>query len=347
MGIWYLLGSLLILWLWQEMYLTATVRTIPYSRFKTLLAQGRVIDCQVDETEITGKSRGKPPPEIDEAEKPEPGKAGGSASQPKPAAPGKSEENNPAPAPAPAAEKPTPTGSSSKPPEPVTPPPPTNEKPTTATPAAPPPTASNATAKGAETKPAETKPADGKSPPAAATAKPAEEDTFLFRTVRVEDPQLVAELEAHHVKFEGVKQGFLSNLFLAWVLPLGIMFLIWSFLFRRLGAAGQAVMRIGKTNARLTADKETGVTFADVAGCDEAKYELRRSRRLSQEPEALRRAGGQDSQRRAADRPAGHRQDAAGPRRGGRGPRAVLLAQRQRVRRDVRGRGRVAGARSV
>ncbi len=52
------------------------------------------------------------------------------------------------------------------------------------------------------------------------------------------------------------------------------MFLLWTFLFRRIGAAGQAVMRIGRSNAKLVADKETGVTFDDVAGCDEAKFEL-------------------------------------------------------------------------
>src|SRR5205085_2001533 len=37
---------------------------------------------------------------------------------------------------------------------------------------------------------------------------------------------------------------------------------------------GQAVMRIGRSNAKLVADKATGVTFDDVAGCDEAKFEL-------------------------------------------------------------------------
>jgi cell division protease FtsH len=52
------------------------------------------------------------------------------------------------------------------------------------------------------------------------------------------------------------------------------MFLLWTFLSRRIGRAGQAVMNIGKSRARLVADKETGVSFSDVAGCDEAKFEL-------------------------------------------------------------------------
>jgi cell division protease FtsH len=63
-------------------------------------------------------------------------------------------------------------------------------------------------------------------------------------------------------------------LILSWILPLGLLILFWVFLSRRLGAAGQAVMSIGKSRAKLLADKETGVTFQDVAGCDEAKYEL-------------------------------------------------------------------------
>src|SRR5262249_55977317 len=51
------------------------------------------------------------------------------------------------------------------------------------------------------------------------------------------------------------------------------MILLWSLLARRFRAAGEAVMGFGKSRARLAAER-TGVTFADVAGCDEAKYEL-------------------------------------------------------------------------
>src|SRR5207248_4963892 len=40
------------------------------------------------------------------------------------------------------------------------------------------------------------------------------------------------------------------------------------------GGAGQSILSFGKSRARLVAEKETGVTFNDVAGCDEAKYEL-------------------------------------------------------------------------
>ena len=52
------------------------------------------------------------------------------------------------------------------------------------------------------------------------------------------------------------------------------MVVLWVFLSRGLRTAGQSVMSFGKSRARLVADHETGVTFDDVAGCDEAKYEL-------------------------------------------------------------------------
>jgi cell division protease FtsH len=99
---------------------------------------------------------------------------------------------------------------------------------------------------------------------------------FLFRTVRVEDPRLVEDLEAAHVTFNGTRPGFLSQFLFAWIIPLGLMLLVWNFLSRRMGGAGsgQSILSFGKSRARLIAEKETGVTFNDVAGCDEAKYEL-------------------------------------------------------------------------
>ncbi len=102
-------------------------------------------------------------------------------------------------------------------------------------------------------------------------ALPAE---FRFRTVRIEDPKLVEELQKASVKFRGVRPSMLAQLFWAWVLPLGIMFFLWMFLARKLGGAGQSVLSFGKSKAKLVADKSTGVTFNDVAGCEEAKYEL-------------------------------------------------------------------------
>src|SRR5882724_7074354 len=81
---------------------------------------------------------------------------------------------------------------------------------------------------------------------------------FYFRTVRVEDPNLVQELEEAKVKFHGARQGFFSQFLLAWILPIGVMILIWSFISRRIGNAGESILSFGRSKARLVAEKETG-----------------------------------------------------------------------------------------
>ena len=80
---------------------------------------------------------------------------------------------------------------------------------------------------------------------------------------------------------------------------------------------------------------------------ENAKDDLQEIVEFLKSPEKFQRLGGRDAQGRAADRPAGHRQDAAGPRRGRRGRRAVLLDQRLRVHPDVRRRRRQPRPRHV
>jgi ATP-dependent Zn protease len=92
--------------------------------------------------------------------------------------------------------------------------------------------------------------------------------------VRIEDPKLVDELDAAGVKFRGERPGLMSQLLLSWIVPLGIMILIWTFIGRRISGAGESILGFGRSKARLVAEQETGVTFKDVAGCEEAKYEL-------------------------------------------------------------------------
>ena len=108
---------------------------------------------------------------------------------------------------------------------------------------------------------------------AAAKAAPSTKP-FLFRTVRVEDPKLVDELQSAGVNFQGERPGFMSQILVSWLVPIGIMVLLWSFIGRRLGSAGESILSFGKSKARLVAQTETGITFRDVAGCEEAKYEL-------------------------------------------------------------------------
>jgi cell division protease FtsH len=98
---------------------------------------------------------------------------------------------------------------------------------------------------------------------------------MVFHTNRVDEPDLVKQLADKGVKFTGRTQGsFLGNI-LSWILPLGIMFVVWNLFMSRMGAGGQGVLSIGQSKAKLVAD--TGArrtTFGDVAGIDEAKEEL-------------------------------------------------------------------------
>ncbi len=192
--IWYVILMLGTLWFWQEASHQLTTRTISYSQFKDFVAQGRVAELTINETDITGKVLSKPGPQR----------------QAGPVAP---------------AETNAPEAKASK----------TAEK---------------------------------------EKANPATPESYLFRAVRVEDPDLVRDLQKAGVEFSGVRPSFMSQFLWAWVLPIAAMVLLWRFLSRRMGSIGQGIMSFGSSKAKVMADKDTGVTFDDVAGCDEAKYEL-------------------------------------------------------------------------
>jgi cell division protease FtsH len=113
----------------------------------------------------------------------------------------------------------------------------------------------------------------------------------MFRTVRVEDPNLVSDLAKANVQFTGVRPTFISQLIWAWVIPIALMVLFWRLLSKRMGNLGQGFMSIGASRAKVVADKETRVTFDDVAGCDEAKYELQEVVTFLQNPERYKALG--------------------------------------------------------
>jgi cell division protease FtsH len=114
-----------------------------------------------------------------------------------------------------------------------------------------------------------------------------------FVTVKLDDPQLVADLEAAKVSYSGqVESRWLSTL-LSWVVPALVFFALWTFLIRRMGMGGQGgLLEIGKSKAKIYMEKQTGVTFADVAGIDEAKQELMEIVEFLRSPDRYRRLGG-------------------------------------------------------
>jgi cell division protease FtsH len=93
-----------------------------------------------------------------------------------------------------------------------------------------------------------------------------------FVTVRVNDPTLVQDLEAVKVRFTGQVEGTWLPTLLSWILPALIFFGLWGFLMKRMGPAS-GVLEIGKSKGKVYMQKETSVTFADVAGIDEARAE--------------------------------------------------------------------------
>jgi cell division protease FtsH len=112
-----------------------------------------------------------------------------------------------------------------------------------------------------------------------------------FYTIRVEDSDLVKELETYHVNYKGkVESKWLTNI-LSWIVPLVFFFFIWRILFSRIGPE-TSVMSFGKSRAKIFAEKDKQVTFADVAGIDEAKEELKEVVEFLRTPGKFQRLGG-------------------------------------------------------
>ncbi len=98
-------------------------------------------------------------------------------------------------------------------------------------------------------------------------------DFKLFKTIRV-DPDLSAMLEQYPVSFKGeIESTFLRDLF-SWIFPLLLFVGVWYFLMKRMGGQQAGFMTLGKNKAKIYMENELNVTFADVAGVDEAKQEL-------------------------------------------------------------------------
>ncbi len=98
-------------------------------------------------------------------------------------------------------------------------------------------------------------------------------ETKPFKTVRV-DPDLSKMLEQYPVIFKGeIESTFMRDLF-SWIFPLLLFVGVWYFLMKRMGGQQAGFMTLGKNKAKIYMENELNVTFADVAGVDEAKQEL-------------------------------------------------------------------------
>lgn len=105
---------------------------------------------------------------------------------------------------------------------------------------------------------------------------PTTEGATALVTTRVE-PELAAWLNQYGVGYVRIVETTLLRDLLSWILPMLIIVAVWLFVIRRLAERQQGMggfMNVGKSHAKIYVEANTGVTFADVAGVDEAEQEL-------------------------------------------------------------------------
>ena len=114
-----------------------------------------------------------------------------------------------------------------------------------------------------------------------------------FIANRVE-PQLAEHLQQYPVRYTGKVESTLVRDLLSWIIPAALFFGIWLFLLKRIGGGlgGGGMMQIGKSKARIYVETDMKVTFADVAGVDEAKDELKEIVEFLRDPKNYGRLGG-------------------------------------------------------
>ncbi len=99
----------------------------------------------------------------------------------------------------------------------------------------------------------------------------------IYYTGYINDPDLKSLLEEHNVKFTKpvIEQNYLMDILLTWVLPFAMIALFYVLVMKYMSKRmGGGVMSVGQSNAKVYMENKTGVTFADVAGQEEAKESL-------------------------------------------------------------------------
>lgn len=115
-----------------------------------------------------------------------------------------------------------------------------------------------------------------------------------FVTIPIHDPKLIDELEKQNINFKGeTENNFLKNMLMWWLFPFAIIAIAWFFISKRIGGMGAPFMSFGKAKIKLYAEKDAQKTnFADVAGCDEAKEELKEIIEFLKYPQKFQKLGG-------------------------------------------------------
>jgi cell division protease FtsH len=120
---------------------------------------------------------------------------------------------------------------------------------------------------------------------------PANQKTTLVSNLV--DPNLAGRLDKYGVPYTRIEEPHFIRNVVSLIIPILLTFLLWILLFRsfvdKSGASG--FLSVGKSHAKLYMETHTGITFADVAGVDEAKYELEEVVDFLKHPEEYGRLG--------------------------------------------------------
>jgi len=117
-----------------------------------------------------------------------------------------------------------------------------------------------------------------------------------FTTYSPEDPHLVDDLLKNHVEIKAQppeQQSLLMQIFISWF-PMLLLIAVWIFFMRQMqgGGGGRGAMSFGKSRARLLEEDQVKVTFADVAGVEEAKEDVTEMVDFLKDPSKFQKLGG-------------------------------------------------------
>ncbi|HBO37883.1 MAG TPA: ATP-dependent zinc metalloprotease FtsH [Pasteurellaceae bacterium] len=110
----------------------------------------------------------------------------------------------------------------------------------------------------------------------------------------LEDRQLLDDLLTKKIKIEGAlpeQRGFLSQILISWF-PMILLIGVWVFFMRQMQGGGGKAMSFGKSRAKMLTKEQIKTTFADVAGCDEAKEEVGEIVDFLRDPNKFQKLGG-------------------------------------------------------
>ncbi len=117
-----------------------------------------------------------------------------------------------------------------------------------------------------------------------------------FTTIMpMEDKDLINDLDRKGITMKGQEaeeSGFLTQIFISWF-PMLLLIGVWIFFMRQMqGGGGKGAMSFGKSKAKLMSEDQINTTFGDVAGCDEAKEDVKELVDYLKEPTKFQKLGG-------------------------------------------------------